>query len=335
MKLELSEDNMQAFLIFQDEDLANPIDKAAIVKLLHEMDITEFNLNEGWQDAYEKFQQKVLEENQYLIAEGTPVIAGKDGWLEYFFETDVRHNLESDEHGQVDFHNLHFVQNVKKGDRLVELHAPTEGTPGKDLFANVVEVEEVKPASLPNCQNAEVSSENPNIIIAKIDGHVRLARSKEIVVEDVVKISGDIDFDTGDIKAIGSVIISGDVKSGFKVEAQGSITIKGCVEDATIISSADVIIKNGFIGHGKGVVHAGGDVITKHVSNQQIVADGKILVNGEIIQGHLLAGESIEAKGHAGNIIGGIIQAGTSVTAHCIGNTTNMRTDVTIGSNTQ
>ena len=72
MKLELSEDNMQAFLIFQDEDLANPIDKAAIVKLLHEMDITEFNLNEGWQDAYEKFQQKVLEENQYLIAEGTP-----------------------------------------------------------------------------------------------------------------------------------------------------------------------------------------------------------------------------------------------------------------------
>ncbi|KAA3661068.1 MAG: DUF342 domain-containing protein, partial [Calditrichaeota bacterium] len=77
MNLELSENKLKAYLTFQEEDLANPVDIASIEKLLHEAKITNGKISEDWQEAYNKFQQNTLEDNKCMIAEGTPAIEGK------------------------------------------------------------------------------------------------------------------------------------------------------------------------------------------------------------------------------------------------------------------
>lgn len=335
MKLKISDDKMNAFLIFDKNDLDAAPENALVEKLLADNGIVEGVIKNAWNDGYHKFRDEELEDNQCLIAAGKNPEDGKDGWLEYFFDPDPKQHLKKDNHGKVDFYDLEFVQNVEKGTKLVQLHAPTPGIPGKNLFGETKDAGDGKSIELPNCQNAEISPDEPTVIISKIAGHVHVKRGKEIIVEDVLKVSGNIDFDTGNINAIGTVIINGDVKSGFKVTASGDITINGLVEDATIVSDSNVLIKKGFIGHGKGLVKSGGCVVLSHVSNQKIVADGSIMINGEVIQAELIAGESVEVRGQNGNIIGGSITAGTFVTAQEIGNDQNIKTSVTMGGNGQ
>ncbi len=335
MQIEINDDKMQAYLIFQETDRKNPPNLESIKTLLAENSIKTELLIDSWEKYFAEFQQDETAENKCLIAQGQYSQPGKDAWLEFFFDVDPQKRITSEEDGKVDFHNLDFVQNVSRGAKLVQLHEPTPGKPGKNILGEDIEVDDGKTMELPHCQNVEISSENPRVLIAKIDGHVRLSRNKEVIVEDLLTISSDIDFGTGNIEANASVVINGDVKSGFEVKATGDITIKGLVEDAKVVSGANILIKKGFIGHGKGFVKAAGDVTTSHVSNQQIVADGNIIINGEVIQGHLIAGEAVQTKGQAGNIVGGIVIAGTYVYAQNLGNENTTRTDVTIGADTQ
>lgn len=335
MKIEITDDKLKAYLILDENETNNPSTHAQLAAQLTEKSITHGLKSENWGAYIDEFKQSLEDEAKLLVAEGQSPQAGKDAWLEYFFTPDPQKTVVMDNDGKIDFHHLDFVQNVSKGAKLVELHDPEPGVPGKNIFGEVIEVEDGKPIELPHSQNAIISTENPKILIAKIDGHVRLSRNKEVIVEDILTISGDIDFSTGNIETNGSVIINGDVKSGFEVKATGDITIKGIVEDAKIISDANVIVKKGFTGHGKGLIKSAGDVSTSHVNNQQIVADGNIFVNGEAIQGHLIAGEAVETRGQAGNIIGGITIAGTYVHAQNLGNANTTRTDITIGADTQ
>ena len=335
MKVEISDDKMKAWLVFDEKEFNNPLNSVEVQAILSEHAITHGLKSENWDVYINEVKQNLDDEPKILVAEGQPAVAGKDAWLEYFFNPDPQKTVSPEDDGKIDFHNLDFVQNVSEGAKLVELHDPKPGLSGKNIHGEEIEVEDGKTKELPHSQNAVISNDNPKILVAKIDGHVRLTRNKEVIVEDILTITSDIDFTTGNIEANASVVINGDVKSGFEVKATGDITIKGIVEDANIISDANITVKKGFTGHGQGIIKSGGDVTTSHVSNQQIVADGNIFVNGEVIQGHLIAGEAVETRGQTGNIIGGITIAGTYVHAQSLGNENTTRTDITIGADTQ
>lgn len=145
------------------------------------------------------------------------------------------------------------------------------------------------------------------------------------------KIPGDVDFSTGNVKFRGSVEIGGSVKSGFEVIAEGTVEIRGNVEDARVISESDVIIQGGCAGAGDGVVKAKRDVIVKFVENQRIEADRDIIINGESFHATLLAGRSVIAKGKKGTIVGGVCEAKYSVETDYLGSVACPPTVIKLG----
>ena len=55
------------------------------------------------------------------------------------------------------------------------------------------------------------------------------------------------------------------LQGGFKVVASGDIVIEGVVEDATVISDGQIIVKHGIHGMNKGVLRAKGNIICKFI----------------------------------------------------------------------
>lgn len=263
-----------------------------------------------------------------LVAEGTPVIHGLDGRIDYQFETELK--AKRDEHGNVDYKELNIIQNFKKGDKLLELIPPKEGRPGRTITGLELTPKTGKEASMPAAKNAVPHPKNDKILISEIDGHV-MKKGNSIEVVPVLTIRGDVDFSTGNIDFIGSVFINGEVKSGFSVKARDDVQVNGYVEDATIIAGGNIELKSGFGGKGDGVLDAGGKVLAKFCENQSIRS------SEDIIFCEYLMHCTVDTKGRLivsekkGLICGGEVHAFKGVEANIIGSKTFTPTRIVAG----
>ncbi len=333
MKVIIKDDGLKAYLEFDREDIKRKVTAAEIRELLNQSGVNHgVNLN-GWERKFEAFSRGQFKNDKFLVAEGTPPEAGEDGHVEYLFNTDSVLAPKEGAGGKVDFHELGLVKNVKKGQPLARVHPPKPGKPGYKVNGEQIPAPVGKPAKLPAGENVEISQQDPSLLLAAMDGHVRLTRDHRIVVDEIFTVKGDVDFSTGNIKANGSVVIKGDVKSGFSVEATGDVMIRGAVEDANIAAGGDVHVKKGFMGHGKGLIRAGRDAHLQHVDNQKVVAENDVFIDDEALHSKIIAGRAVVLKGRSGNILGGSVFAGEAVSAHNIGNSANIRTEVTVGVN--
>ena len=75
--------------------------------------------------------------------------------------------------------------------------------------------------------NAEMT-----IMYAAIDGLFTLTGGETINVFPIYEVNGDVDYHTGNIDFVGTVVIRGNVLTGFRIRAAGDIRIVGGVEGA-------------------------------------------------------------------------------------------------------
>ncbi|HBT16061.1 MAG TPA: polymerase, partial [Firmicutes bacterium] len=117
IKIEFSPDNMRAYLQIEQppEGTAWPTYEQILTKIKEEGLI--FGLKE--QILHRVLEEKSLKST--LIAEGIYPIKGEDADLKFYFETDrIRLIPKELEDGRVDHRELSLVQNVQKGQVLVE-----------------------------------------------------------------------------------------------------------------------------------------------------------------------------------------------------------------------
>lgn len=272
-----------------------------------------------------------------IIAEGTPPKAGKDGWLDY--KVDLGSGGKAKDEGyRVDFFDLNLVHNVHAGDVLVVLHPHEAGEIGKNVLGREIKPPRVVKARLPKGKGTKISEENPNILIAAVDGFVRLDKKSfsQLVVEQEIKITGDVDLSTGNLNVDGSVEINRNVKDGFKVIATGNIIVKGTVEGATLKAGGNITIKKGVIGgHQRASIQAGGDIAIRFANNADITAEGNLSIADEALNCTLKSDTVIqlgeEGKRTAGAIIGGQAIAGYEIRARNIGSESGTKTHLRVG----
>ena len=77
---------------------------------------------------------------------------------------------------------------------------------------------------------------------------------EKINVFPVYEVNGDVDYNTGNIDFVGTIVIRGNVRSGFKVKADGDIRIIGSVEGAELEAAGSIEISAGIIGQNKGLL---------------------------------------------------------------------------------
>ena len=280
--------------------------------------------------ALESAIERGLLGRQILAAKGTPGEAGRDGHIEYRFSMpDEKLKPVETEDGHVDFRSLNLVHNVRKGEVLA---VRTPAVPGKaelTVTGQAILLRPVRDQKLAGGRNTLLDPTGCQLLAAA-DGHVTLTDGK-VVVLAVFVVEHDVDFSVGNVDFVGSVLVRGDVKSGFSVKAGGDIEIGGVIEAAHIVSGGNILVKNGVIGSGHCHIQAKGNLVARYVEGADLEAGGNVVVQDSLIRSHVKANGAIKVEGRQGEIIGGQLQALDEISARVIGSEFSIPTTLELG----
>ncbi|MDO7905806.1 FapA family protein [Paenibacillus sp. JX-17] len=285
-------------------------------------------------EALQRFAQKpdFFYGEKLLIAAGTRPTDGKNGSIRYAFEQESEKELRprEDSKGTVDYKEVTKLNNVKAGQILAELIPAEPGLPGISVTGEEVPPRPVKEARFKIGKNVVVNPEG-NAMYAAIDGIVTFTDKQKVNVFPIYEINGDIDYSVGNIDFVGTVIVRGNVLTGFRIRAHGDIRVIGGVEGAELEAGGSIEITGGIIGYHKGHVKAVQNVKSSFIQDANVSAGADVIVSQSIMHSEIRAGHDVICSGAKGLIVGGNIQAGQKVTARTVGNTMSTPTSIEVG----
>ncbi len=265
------------------------------------------------------------------VAAGSPPRDGKDGSVRLLFD------LESSarqpkilEDGTVDFREMTRIHNVNQGDRIAERILAEEGAPGMNVKGEPITCKRGKEARLKIGKNVMANPEQ-TVLVASISGVISLTDGDKINVFPIYEVNGDVDYNIGNIDFVGSVVIRGNVRSGFRVKASGDIRVTGGVEAAELIADGSIEISGGILGQNKGMVKAGKTIKSSFVQEGRVEAGEDVVVSQSIMHSIIRAGRAVVCTSAKGLIVGGTIQAGERVEARTVGNSLSTVTVIEVG----
>lgn len=266
-----------------------------------------------------------------LIAKGVAPEDGKDGYVHFLYNTDSTSGKPQVlEDGRVDFRDVLKINNVKKGQVIAERVPAVEGTPGIAVTGENIPPKKAKEAYLKPGKNVVVDDERTRMY-AVIDGLVTFTDHDKVNVFPVYEVQGDVDYRSGNVDFVGNVVVRGNVISGFKVKAEGDIRILGSVEGAEVTASGSIDIAEGIVAHNKGWVKAGKTIKCSFIQDGNVEAGEDLIVSQSIMHSKVRAGRNVICKGSKGLIVGGVVQAGETVSARTVGNMTHTPTTIEVG----
>ncbi len=268
------------------------------------------------------------------VAHGVPVVNGQDAVITYLYKKESAEAPaaapEQTEDGRVDYRAGHKIDNVTKGMLLARKTPAIKGVPGKTVTGKEMAPVEGKDIELTPNKGVILSPDNPNEFIADGDGQV-IIKDKKISVLALYEIAGDINFTTGNVDFIGTVVIKGDVKDGFKVHAGEDIIISGVVEGAELKAGGKITVVGGVSGNDKARIVCKGDCSVKYVRNAIVEVGGNFSVGQAIMHSKVTCEGKVAVAGQKGVIVGGQIIAGQEVSAGIIGSNFATNTEIIVG----
>ena len=262
-----------------------------------------------------------------LISRGLPPTPGEHGEIYYHFENSAALSPAVLESGNVDFKSLNRIPVARAGDCLASRIPPTNGVNGISVFGRPIEAEPGRDTPLRAGDNTHITDDGLRLY-ADCDGQIIL-NGNVVEVQNIHFIDGDVDYGTGNIDFNGMVAVSGFVRDGFSIRADGDIIIEGGVEGAELESrNGDISVRLGVQGAGRAEVRAAGHVRAKFITQSIVQAGGGVAVQESIMHSSVSAGGAVTALGPRGALVGGTIRAGHSVTARFIGSEAHAATRI-------
>lgn len=261
------------------------------------------------------------------IAKFSPPQVGKAAQIKYLIQHEVKPAERED--GTLDFREINLLKNISKGDLLVKKIPPTIGESGCTVTGKEIEGKKGKDLNIRNYsgQGTIILEEEPDEIVAAIDGIYKLQKSGKVIVLDLFTIKSDIDYSTGNVRSTSSVVIHGDIKSGFEVECKGDLSVKGLVEDATVKVEGDMVVNYGLT-QGESPIEVKGELRAMYMYNRAKVEAGSVSVNEMISHSCLTA----DGEVRAGRIVGGEVVAKENIVVKEAGSSAHeSKTSLTAG----
>ncbi|QIZ75515.1 DUF342 domain-containing protein [Ferrimonas lipolytica] len=278
--------------------------------------------------------------HQATIAQGKPPSKGKDGYLERLVALPSERKLtpQKKDEQRVDMRNLGSPKMVGRGDLLMRRHPPQPGKNGYDLYGTVLPAERGQVAAFIAGDGAEISPNDPHLIIAARTG-LPMEINNGIAVEELLSVN-EVTVRTGNLNFIGAIEIKGNVEEGMLVEATGSIHIGGSVEGAIIKAGGDILVNQGVIGRQRedgtlaAQLQAGGNIQAQYAQYTDINAIGDISVELHCQHCLLQSEQNIfigDPQRGQGGLIGGKATARRQLYCVELGAKAGAETRVTIG----
>ncbi len=265
-----------------------------------------------------------------VIAKGRLPVKGKPASLKWNIPLTPQAELQNgtSENKRIDFKQSLLFYTVKANQVIVTKIPAQKGQDGVKVTGEVISSlgDDI---TLPAGKNTKVSEDGLSLISA-IDGSAYY-RNRQVNVDKILHIKGDVNYGTGNIKFAGPVVIEGDVRSGFRVEAKDSIMIGGNVEAAHIYSQqGDITIKYGVVGKKRAKILAGSNLYCGYIQDATVGVRGDIRVYHYIINCSVSAGGRIIVKGEEGQIRGGTLTSEKGIEAASVGSNRNIYTELKI-----
>ena len=281
-------------------------------------------------DAIQSLLARKLANEAVVVATGVPPVEGKDAEIELIKDPDKPFDVRDDE--KIDFWSRSTIVTVHPGQEIAIKHPLVNGKNGVDVTGGVAKAQPVRNVDFSFGEGLKRDEMNPLLLLATAEGQLKNERGRLVVLPEL-DIHRDIDFAVGSIDFTGAVKITGAVRDGFHVAAQGNIMINGPVEGADIDSQGVIVIQGGVRGMGRGSVRANGDISLSFGDQATIRSGGSILVKNAILHSHLYAQTAVIAldSGKHSQIAGGRIEAGLEVACHILGSEMGTKTEVVVG----
>ena len=283
--------------------------------------------------ALQEFEDFPLYDTPYYVAEGIPPVHGAPAKVIYNFETEPdKIHIEEREDGSVDFKELNKYQNVVKNQPLARKVSPEPGKDGRTVYGRYIPAQDGKDMEIGLGKNVTIT-DNGATVVATANGHVMLKAGK-ITVETILVITGNVDGRTGNVNALGSVEIKGNVEDGYSVTAQGKIEVAGYVGKANLNAGGDIIVSRGING-GEGTefgnITAGKSIWSSFIQNSQAIAGEFVIVSAGIVNSDVVSQKKVLCKGRRAKIVGGHVRASEEVNAVILGSAGGSETLIEVG----
>ncbi|NBC69194.1 DUF342 domain-containing protein [Paenibacillus sacheonensis] len=268
---------------------------------------------------------------QTVVAQGEAPIHGEDGFIRFAYDmNEEAYRPVELEGGKIDFKEVAQLKNVKRGQLIAEKVKATPGKEGMAVTGEVIPCRNGKEAYFKIGKNV-VQNQEQTALYAAIDGLISITDKSKINVFPVFEVNGDVDYKIGNIDFVGTVVIRGNVLTGFKVKASGDIRVVGGVEGAILESDGSIEVTGGVLASGKGYLKAGKNVKCSFIQDGNVSAAEDVLISQSIMHSQVRAGRNVICTGAKGLIVGGTVQAGDRVLARTIGNTMSTATVLEVG----
>jgi uncharacterized protein (DUF342 family) len=321
----VSPDELKAYITQYKIEGSAPATKDEILRALQNQRIT-FGIKD---DIINYFSENPVYNEAICVAEGIPSQHGKNGSVIFHFDITVDKKPTILEDGRVNYRELNLIQSVKAGQLLCSLEPALPGTEGKTVKGRTLTAVNGRPAVLPRGKNVAVSADGQSLY-ATTDGEVEYLDQTKVSVYTNHEVPADVDNSTGNVSFLGSVIIKGNVLSGFSVEAGGNVEVYGVVEGATIKAGGNIILRRGMQGMGKGVLVAGGDIVARYIEYCNVEAKNNIQAEA-VLHSNVKCGNKLELTGKKGLLVGGTCKVGKIIVAKVIGSHMATVTDLEVG----
>lgn len=315
-RIVVTPDEMEVYLMFRgkerdftEEDVLSALWNSRIRKGILRREIT-------------KAVNGTYKERSVLVACGQAPRSGKDGYYEFFFNTDIRRKPKVLEDGSVDYQDVEWFEMVHEGDKLAYYHVAEAGSNGYNIRGDVL------PAMKGKEQNVLKGSgfkllQDKCTYVALSDGYAELHEDK-LTVNDMLVVQ-EVSLATGNVVFNGSVHVKGNVYAGAVIRAGGDVLVDGFVEGAVIESGGDVLLKLGVNASGRGYITAGKDVKSKFLESVNVAAKGSIQFN-YCLNCNLTAGDTIVAEGTKSSLVGGVASSVKGIVLQNAGNPAGAKT---------
>jgi uncharacterized protein len=310
VRCRIAEGGARAFLESREPVPAGAVTLNALREVVREAGVV-YGIQE---DALARVTNEGYDGTPLEVAVGDPGTPGRDGRVEYKFEVDAAtpHSGSGEDAAYVP----RKIASVAAEDILAVLILPEPGKPGLSVTGLPVAVKQGKTPRMAAGPQTKLS-EDKQTLTAAVNGCPILRPDGSVEVQPVVVLPGNLDYTIGSVDFIGSLVVRGNIVGEASVKVKGSVEVKGNVEDATIEAGGDVTIHQGFSGHGKGKITAGGNVSVLYIMNQSVIAAKDITIGRECLNATVDAGGKIHAP--RALIAGGKIDAAHEIEVGDIG----------------
>jgi uncharacterized protein (DUF342 family) len=172
------------------------------------------------------------------------------------------------------------------------------------------------------------------------DGSVRFTSESDgelirdggvLSVMDAHTVHGDVDMSTGNVNFPGIVHVTGSIRSGFTVVAEGVLEVGEGVEGALLSSGGTITVVEGIKGEGKAILRARKDIESAFAEQAVLLAIGDVHLRGACVRCQIKCNGRLLLDSEKGSLVGGEVRASRGVVVQNIGSPGGTHTIVSFG----